>query len=490
MWFFSEPARVLLEKERVAALLARSDWLGDIAWAFDEKSRLTIKFVITIGAKRFPLKLTYPALFPFTPPDVAPIDPKLRLSTHQYGGGGLCLEHRPDNWQPNVTGADMIESAWRLLSSENPVEGEPVRVPSDHKITIGQEFRAERDRFLITEEWRAFLAGLDEVKPARVEANLYFHGRTWTALAMKVVDSAGQTIFEPALPKLGAAYNGAVIRVTDEMFTHAKSSEFAMAMRALSKAFLRIPEPAYHDCEFIIITNGNQSCLHWQLSPKSEALVLFAGLDVGGPDTSRIEPRYAVLEERKVAIVGCGSVGSKIAASLVRSGVVNLVLVDDDVVMRGNMPRNDLDWRDVGEHKVDAVTRRLRMINPEVSVDADRVRLSGQELAASADAALTEIATCDLVIDATADPNVFNLLAAVVRQSKKPMVWVEVFEGGIGGLVARSRPGLDPAPEVMRAGLLSWCDAQGVCWLGATAGDYAATDTSKSPLGKPAPIMP
>ncbi len=86
---------------------------------------------------------------------------------------------------------------------------------------------------------------------------------------MKVVDGAGQTIFEPPLPKLGTRYNGAVIRVTVEMFAHAKSSEFAMAMRALSKAFLRIPEDAYQDCEFIIIRGSCkiEQDLHFDSDP-------------------------------------------------------------------------------------------------------------------------------------------------------------------------------------------------------------------------------
>jgi hypothetical protein len=36
-------------------------------------------------------------------------------------------------------------------------------------------------------------------------------------------------------------------------------------------------------------------------------------------------------------------------------------------------------------------------------------------------------------------------------------VWVEVFGGGVGGLLARSRPGVDPSPQRMRLAYLQYC---------------------------------
>jgi hypothetical protein len=64
---------------------------------------------------------------------------------------------------------------------------------------------------------------------------------------------------------------------------------------------------------------------------------------------------------------------------------------------------------------------------------------------------LDRLGRCDLIVDATAVPEVFNLIAAVCTTYERPIVWAEVYAGGIGGLVARSRPGLDPDPFTMRA---------------------------------------
>ena len=41
------------------------------------------------------------------------------------------------------------------------------------------------------------------------------------------------------------------------------------------------------------------------------------------------------------------------------------------------------------------------------------------------------------------------------------MVWGEVFAGGFGGFIARSRPTIDPDPAVMRQSVLHWSNEQG-----------------------------
>lgn len=116
------------------------------------------------------------------------------------------------------------------------------------------------------------------------------------------------------------------------------------------------------------------------------------------------------------------------------------------------------------------------MIDPRTKVEVSRIRMSGQESAASAASVLDKVATCDLIVDATADANAFNLLGSVSMTAKKPMVWLEVFAGGIGGLVARHRPGTDEAPQVMRNAYNNWCRNQAVPWVGAADGAYTARD--------------
>ena len=66
-------------------------------------------------------------------------------------------------------------------------------------------------------------------------------------------------------------------------------------------------------------------------------------------------------------------------------------------------------------------------------------------------------------------------------QSETALVWLEVFEGGIGGLVGRYRPGRDPEPFVMRGRVASFLEEQKAPELKAT-GPYTAEGESGEPL--------
>jgi len=101
--------------------------------------------------------------------------------------------------------------------------------------------------------------------------------------------------------------------------------------------------------------------------------------------------------------------------------------------------------------------------------------LTGQESSSSVSAALARLANCDIIIDATADSEIFNLLSAVAYRSDTPYIWMEVFEGGIGGFVGRFRPGLEPTPIAMRATLLDYLSEQGAPET-TTNGNYTAID--------------
>jgi len=172
----------------------------------------------------------------------------------------------------------------------------------------------------------------------------------------------------------------------------------------------------------------------------------------------RLATEHQRLREIRVGIVGLGSLGSKIAVSLARSGVRKFLLIDDDILMAGNLCRHELSWASVGMHKADAVSEALMLVAPAMEVDVRLHRLAGQESGLAAATVLKELTSCDLVIDATANPQVFLQLAAVARVSRCPMCWGEVFAGGFGGIVARARPDLDPHPVAVRAAILRHLD--------------------------------
>lgn len=90
------------------------------------------------------------------------------------------------------------------------------------------------------------------------------------------------------------------------------------------------------------------------------------------------------------------------------------------------------------------------------------------------------IGGCDLILDATAEPNVLNLVSAVASHCKKPVAWAEVFGGGIGGLIARSRPEIEPSPQHMRRAIENWFAERDATPIRARRGYEANSD--RAPL--------
>ena len=200
MWWLTDQRRLQAERQATEALDA--DWFQHPNWSVDEEFRLTLTFYLTLARGRFPLRLTYHDTFPASPPSVRPADGETRLSGHQYGAGGdLCLDIRNDNWTPEVTGADMIYSACRLLEAETPSEdGTAVHAPSAHDFPNTLQLRSEVTRFYLDPLARSVLEG-DDIDGLPIEVGfVYQSGTTLMAylLSIGAGDGGRKFVMTPA----------------------------------------------------------------------------------------------------------------------------------------------------------------------------------------------------------------------------------------------------------------------------------------------------
>lgn len=470
IWFIQNIARLDHERAALAGLESEPNaWLKNVTWRLDE-SLLVADADIDVAGSLFPVTLRYPYTFPISPPSVLPRGVNARWSYHQYGKGGeLCLEWGADNWHPDITGAQMLASAHRLLDLENPqpeTEQEP-EIPSRDAPTLAQSLRGRDDRFIATRPLLQQLGNLPFGQPIKMAVSLS-NMRTSLAVVTKLVlpdEQHWKDISVPASALDGLQYEGAAVRFpagTPDFTVNAEASDLYKNLDTfgidLSTWRNRIGQSFF----LILATDGKLPVLVWLHS----GLSVFSTVEMEDDGAARLTQDYKRLAGRTVCIVGCGSLGSKIATSLARSGVGKFELTDDDLFLINNLIRNDLDWRDMGSHKVDALSRRLRLVHPGVTVTRHQVQLNGQEASSRIAKALRAAATSDLIIDATGDPTVFNLLAAVASSDQRPMVWAEVLAGGIGGMIARFTPGRTPTPRTMRAIIAQWCADRGTPWTG------------------------
>jgi hypothetical protein len=126
--------------------------------------------------------------------------------------------------------------------------------------------------------------------------------------------------------------------------------------------------------------------------------------------TLRAGPGRTNLAGKRVAVVGCGAVGSFLADALARAGVGSLTLQDGDVLRPGNLVRHLADDRHVGLSKAESV----RAVIQERGQGAPDMTVVSRSLLLP-DEAVELLGDHDLVIDATADGSATAMLATAAR---------------------------------------------------------------------------
>ena len=87
------------------------------------------------------------------------------------------------------------------------------------------------------------------------------------------------------------------------------------------------------------------------------------------------------LQNIKIAIVGIGGVGGYVLEGLVRSGVMNITLIDGDKIDSTNLNRQIISTsNNIGELKVNEAAKRVLQINPNVTVNKFSIFLTKENI--------------------------------------------------------------------------------------------------------------
>jgi len=465
-WFVEDPARFLRERDALHQLAAEG-WLTH-RWRSTADGQLAVDLDMTIHGRLYAATMAYPALFPLALPPIRPRDSTELWSIHQYGvGGSLCLEHRADNWTPDLLGADLVRSAHKLLSTEgDPIV--PQDVPSAHRVTSGQVLRNQRERWVVTPDALEKIAALPLQSITTCATVTIGHQRAQVRFVSNIgVDETKNTVDD--LPRALSEYfpiftwsgAGLIFRNTAWAgFERLKSVDaLIVALNAAgfdTDCLSGLVQADGHATLIVLAGDTLDSSIAYVVTTAIPDVLIKTSIVRSGTSVTRVPEEARRLAQVCIGVVGAGSMGSKIAVSLARSGVRRLVLVDDDVLLGENIVRHELDWLAVGLHKVEGLRDRLHLIAPRMDVTVHQQQVTGQESPLQTSTVLQDLSACDLIIDATANPNVFVMLASVAQAAKKALLWAELFASGFGGLMARARPGADPNPFAMRDALLDY----------------------------------
>jgi molybdopterin/thiamine biosynthesis adenylyltransferase/ubiquitin-protein ligase len=465
-WWVLNPKRLLSEVNQLNALVA-----SDNAFTLDKPMFKDGEMIVTGSLKvqdeEKKFRLTFPALFPLVCPSLKPQE-KERWSSHQYGeGGSVCLEIGPDNWDhTKFSGKDFLVSLKQLIASELTKTDAKPEVPSRHQETEGQKIRNEYLRFV-----KPSFGIESQGKPTHGACVVASNITTDTGILWISEFPKGTTVTMPHGMARSSSFN------RDVQYYILKNPGIA---GITSKALVTVPSfvrymiadqlgedeakkfDAVEDGKLLLFIFEDSDPILARSSKDEEQFRLKVVPSVSFENHDRTDPK--VLEafaNLKVSIIGLGSVGSKVAVSLARIGVRDFVLVDDEILEFGNIVRHEATLADVSAHKVDMVADLIHNICPiEPTIKREFTRIGGQENPARYNLVIKNFMSSDVIIDCTASSDVFQILSALCTVDKKPMVWGEVFAGGIGGIAACADPRYTPAPSLIRHALNDYLSVQ------------------------------
>lgn len=449
-----QPQRMAREQLLLAQLTAQP-WFETGQWSTVGEG-LAFTFNLRILDKVYEAVLFYPSLFPEVPCYVRPRRKGESWSSHQYISGTLCLERGPDNWDTSVTGADMVRSAMTLLGTERlgkHLRGLPP-VLSRHTETTGQRLRSKSHRLIVTQGFFDAIAtagGVESGKHRLEVAVNYLEAQTVVvALAVGEPQHKVHDVPSDVLRTEWFPCRGYLVGHADAASTRT-FNDIQELRNALKEKWPWSDEPGDIPEALFLLGASGELRGFWLNGGEAPSISEFAVVDARENSGQRQPARLGGIGPLTVAIIGSGSVGSKVAVSLCRAGVRRFILVDDDTLGVENLVRNELTWRDVGFSKVEALKRQLLLVGSDVEVEVFHTRLAGQENPQSEARLAMALAKASVVVEATASPSAFLTAAGLCRRAGMAMVWGEVFAGGGGGLIARSRPGHEAAPLAIRS---------------------------------------
>ena len=112
---------------------------------------------------------------------------------------------------------------------------------------------------------------------------------------------------------------------------------------------------------------------------------------------------------KRIAIWGCGAIGTHVAESIVRAGAIRVELVDNRWVAPGLLVRQSFEDEDIGRSKAAALADRLRRIEPDIRTETVNDNLIHRL------GTTDPIPDVDLVIDCTASSIVRTKLEQTLR---------------------------------------------------------------------------
>lgn len=405
------------------------------------------------------------AAFPFVPPRVLVSHDRFRGHANVLQGQQLCVFLDPSReWHPSGGPRGFMQQMWRWLEDAAAGRHDPARALF-HPVGGVQHFGPDAGVLVVREPVGWEQSARPVLPFERRSAHRIDVHRTCTAptghlravrLSRPLHTGAGTTLrgLMAAVAALGVDELSALLTAVAATMKRASCGSEALVLLGVPHAATSAPE----DVHLLGARLGDET-VAWLRAFDSSGSPPHAGPDEPLEWLNVSDERTVVATRRdharpvhslhgaNIELWGCGGIGSWAAEYCARAGAARIVLCDSGRVGRGLLVRQNYTELDVGEPKVEALTRRLGQINDDINsepIHGDVIaRMSGHSLR-----------DCDVLIDATVNLSVASFAQQIWQRSTvRPLLGRMMLDSATAtlGMLQLSRPGSGPGPEELDA---------------------------------------
>ncbi|OLS12571.1 MAG: putative ThiF family protein [Promethearchaeota archaeon CR_4] len=448
MWFQTKPRLFLRELRYIHNNLPQTQLY------FSKKDTWCLKGKITIDEIDQAFLLEFPPTYPFSPPHIWPYKDMhfkevadFRETTHQYTDDVLCLftnDGGPGSWHFTMGLSDVMDKfresvrlAQKKLHTDdhtsiiNPLPGRhmsmEIYLPTeilDHLTQFPQTW-GEIDLVSFADNRPIKLIFLDP----QSEIMLGLLSKSpWNEYKLIEKKTNGIFVKLPFLmrefrQKLGTvnnlaeflqAYNFPPVILINQHFLLLLFSDTKKFQEKVGTSQDFVSQIIYlYEIEGQNLSNINRIPLYpvHQISIPNDVFQRTLGT---------LDKLVDQIKQKKVLIIGIGTLGSTIALELAKTGIQMFILYDLDTLQPVNVCRHTGNILDVGCYKTDILREQILLRNPSAQVEAFHIDPFKCENILQFREFLKNV---DITIDATANPVSNMLLNELAVDAKKPVIF-------------------------------------------------------------------
>lgn len=156
-------------------------------------------------------------------------------------------------------------------------------------------------------------------------------------------------------------------------------------------------------------------------------------------------PKLFPLREKKILVVGLGSIGSVFAWEMARAGINQINLLDFDILQLGNTSRWMYGYMAIGQPKAHILAHLLQHEYPFVKTIPFHHRIGDVRYFSTqnndSEVLSQALDGIDMIVDATAEWCVSHFLSDIAKEKGINYIWATGTQGSWGGTIGRVVPG-------------------------------------------------